>query len=158
MMTVLLLKHVIMIDNKLKNQNTVDKKQQPGGLLFLRAANGKSLPLHRANRACKESSSYSEASGKTCSGETGSAGGASAAKPGSGETGSASEVSGRKNGSCSKAGSCQHNTGSIRGRGYGKSRLLSKRHRKHRPDPKQFSVQSVAPRLDVHGKCPNCGK
>lgn len=28
MMTVLLLKHVIMIDNKLKNQNTVDKKQK----------------------------------------------------------------------------------------------------------------------------------
>ena len=34
MMTVLLLKHVIMIDNKLKNQNTVDKKQQPEASVF----------------------------------------------------------------------------------------------------------------------------
>ena len=34
MMTVLLLKHVIMIDNKLKNQNTVDKKQQPEASAF----------------------------------------------------------------------------------------------------------------------------
>ena len=34
MMTVLLLKHVIMIDNKLKNQNTGDKKQQPEASAF----------------------------------------------------------------------------------------------------------------------------
>ena len=34
MMTVLLLKHVIMIDNKLKNQNTGDKKQQPEASVF----------------------------------------------------------------------------------------------------------------------------
>ena len=78
MMTVLLLKHVIMIDNKLKNQNTVDKKQQPEASVFA-----------GRKRACKESSSCSEAGGKTCSGETGSAG----------------EACGRKNGSGSKAGS-----------------------------------------------------
>lgn len=88
MMTVLLLKHVIMIDNKLKNQNTVDKKQQPEASVFAEPRTEKACHC-TGKGACKESSSYSEASGKTRSGETGSA----------------SEVSGRKNGSGSKAGS-----------------------------------------------------
>lgn len=44
MMTVLLLKHVIMIDNKLKNQNTVDKKQQPEASVFASRERKKPAP------------------------------------------------------------------------------------------------------------------
>lgn len=44
MMTVLLLKHVIMIDNKLKNQNTGDKKQQPEASVFASRERKKPAP------------------------------------------------------------------------------------------------------------------
>lgn len=44
MMTVLLLKHVIMIDNKLKNRNTGDKKQQPEASVFASRERKKPAP------------------------------------------------------------------------------------------------------------------
>ena len=44
MMAVLLLKHVIMIDNKLKNQNTGDKKQQPEASVFASRERKKPAP------------------------------------------------------------------------------------------------------------------
>ena len=91
MMAVLLLKHVIMIDNKLKNQNTVDKKPKTADPEFISREPKKALS-------------------DTCSGQAVSKEGCPGDKTCGRENDSGSKARGRKNGPSSKA--CSAQTGS----------------------------------------------
>ena len=142
MMTVLLLKHVIMIDNKLKNQNTGDKKQQPEAL-FCEPRTEKSLLLHR-QRACKRKQLLQRSQRQNLQRRDRLS--RRSQRQNLQRRDRLSQRSQRQKKRFlqqSRLLSAQHRK-HPRQR-LRKSRLLSKRYRKHRPDPKQFSVQSVVP-------------
>ena len=140
MMTVLLLKHVIMIDNKLKNQNTVDKKQQPEASVFASRERKKPAPAP-AKEPVKKAAPTAKPAAKPAAERP-----AQPAKPAAEKTVPAAKPAPVSTTPEASEAEVTEKPAPVKTTPEAPAR------------PKAVFCTECGSRLDENGKCPNCGK
>lgn len=155
MMTVLLLKHVIMIDNKLKNQNTVDKKQQPEASAFAGRERKKPAPAP-AKEPVKKAAPAAKPAAKPAA-ERPAQSEKPAAKPAAERTAQPVKPAAEKTVPAAKPAPVSTTPEAPEAEVTEKPASV-----KPAPEaparPKAVFCTECGSRLDENGKCPNCGK
>ena len=155
MMTVLLLKHVIMIDNKLKNQNTVDKKQQPEASVFVSRERKKPAPAP-AKEPVKKAAPAAKPAAKPAA-ERPAQSAKPAAKPAAERPAQPAKSAAEKTVPAAKPAPVSTTPEASEAKVTEKPAPV-----KTAPEaparPKAVFCTECGSRLDENGKCPNCGK
>lgn len=151
MMTVLLLKHVIMIDNKLKNQNTGDKKQQPEASVFASRERKKPAPAP-AKEPVKKAAPAAKPVAKPAAERP-----AQPAKPAAEKTVPAAERPAQPVKPAAKPAPVS-TTPEVSEAAVTEKPAPVKTSPEAPARPKAVFCTECGSRLDENGKCPNCGK
>ena len=155
MMTVLLLKHVIMIDNKLKNQNTGDKKQQPEASAFAGRERKKPAPAP-AKEPVKKAAPAAKPAAKPAA-ERPAQPAKPAAKPAADRPAQPAKSAAEKTVPAAKPAPVSTTPEASEAEVTEKPAPV-----KTAPEaparPKAVFCTECGSRLDENGKCPNCGK